>query len=627
MQEATLPRIWNPFSKFTRLIGCLMVFLAIEQNSSAAYVALAVRNGINTFGSGSYVDSYNSGDPLKSINGKYDPTVAGDDGSVLLLYGFPHTLSLGNNDIYGTVYAANANSIQLGPTGGIGTHSWLTNNTGIEPGYFSNDPELSFPIVSFPYSNGIAAPSGSLAFITETNTNSVNVIHSPTLPPTPDTNQFITSLTTNLTLVTVSDYPGDQPGLTTNLIIFISGTSNYLTTITNCSTNAVNAGTNPPSPDESCPSVSPWPEPTNKHLTNWFYYPFTTTNLTNVVYFFSTNYTYTFPVTVYNYVLNTIVFTYQTNFYDHILSGGDYFDIEPYLGETIITGPSRLVLPNGLPPSGITIAPGGSLQLFIGGTNVNLSAGLIANDPGVPADFVIYCSPSVATLNFIPDNAFTGVIVAPNTDITVKGNSFLQGDFSGAIVANSLTVNGKLHLHGDEALDVTPVLSVPPTIYVDFSPSPLIRGTPSSNTWVMAGSQVMFICWNLQSISSLQWFFNATNPIPNATNSTLSFSNLTTDMAGEYSLMISNPAGTMFSQPEWLSVSTNATATLSSPSVTAAGQFQFAVTGVPGLDYLQQGSSKLVDWNLLWVGASPFTYTDANRPVSGNYFYRAEYYP
>jgi hypothetical protein len=220
-----------------------------------------------------------------------------------------------------------------------------------------------------------------------------------------------------------------------------------------------------------------------------------------------------------------------TNSYDDIICG-NYFTTNP-LGNTIVTCPSTLVLPNGYSIQNLTIAPGASLTVYIAGVHsVMIAANTILNQEGLPSDLVVYCTPDVTSLAFSGSAPFAAVLVAPNANTTINGSGNIVMDFSGAVIFNALTMNGHVNFHFDEAL-------------------------------VKQGM------------------------VP----------------------------------------STSLAATLTAPTMSGSGGFQFNVSGVSGFSYIVESSSDLTDWQPVFTNVSPFTFTDTNSGTVGQNFYRAVYEP
>jgi hypothetical protein len=166
---------------------------------------------------------------------------------------------------------------------------------------------------------------------------------------------------------------------------------------------------------------------------------------------------------------------YFTNTYNNILWGSTDLGVtNSYVanslsGSTIIVGDNVvLALPNGLSMSGqdsISIMPfgnvvgtsptapaGANVIVYAAGTSCTIGGNGVANQPGFPIDFILYCAPSVTTLNVGGNFGFNGVLVAPYANMTVNGGGNNTMDFVGCAMVNSATLNGHVNFHYDECL-------------------------------------------------------------------------------------------------------------------------------------------------------------------------------
>jgi hypothetical protein len=98
----------------------------------------------------------------------------------------------------------------------------------------------------------------------------------------------------------------------------------------------------------------------------------------------------------------------------------------------------------------ITLAPGASLKLYVGGSGAIGGNGIV--NPGSALDFIYYGLPSNTSLSFSGNAAFTGVIYAPNAAFTMNGGGSSTYDFVGASITKTVTMNGHFNFHYDEAL-------------------------------------------------------------------------------------------------------------------------------------------------------------------------------
>ena len=153
------------------------VALAGSPSSVASYpVGVLADQGIDYEGSTWLVDSFDSGDPLKSTDGRYDPTKAGDAAEIVTKDGITNSLPTGSALIYGHLYTGSNSPVVLG-TGGIGTHVWLATNSGIEPGYRSSGVNLPFPDTAPPHSSGLVAGPGDVVMPPGTTNHYDQVLH------------------------------------------------------------------------------------------------------------------------------------------------------------------------------------------------------------------------------------------------------------------------------------------------------------------------------------------------------------------------------------------------------------------------------------------------------------------
>jgi hypothetical protein len=147
--------------------------------------------------------------------------------------------------------------------------------------------------------------------------------------------------------------------------------------------------------------------------------------------------------------------------------------------------------------------------------------------------------------------------------------------------------------------------------------APVITSQPASRN-VIAGNPTTF------SVSAIgvptptyQWRKNSVD-ITAATSSSYTISNVQASHAGDYTVVVSNSAGSVTSAVATLGVYNSATATLGSPAVTGNG-IEFSVTGVPSFTYVIQASTNLTSWAPVYTNVSPFTFSYT---ITTNYPYR-----
>lgn len=119
-----------------------------------------------------------------------------------------------------------------------------------------------------------------------------------------------------------------------------------------------------------------------------------------------------------------------------------------------------------------------------------------------------------------------------------------------------------------------------------------------------------------------QWRFNSAN-ISGATSSSYTKSNLSTNDAGNYTVVATNTSGSVTSAVAALTILTSE-ATLSGPVVTN-NTFQLTVSQVSGLSYIVQANTNLstTNWTSISTNTAPFTITDTTFTNNPQRFYRA----
>jgi GH25 family lysozyme M1 (1,4-beta-N-acetylmuramidase) len=125
--------------------------------------------------------------------------------------------------------------------------------------------------------------------------------------------------------------------------------------------------------------------------------------------------------------------------------------------------------------------------------------------------------------------------------------------------------------------------------------------------------------------ASYQWQFNGTN-IAGANGSTYTRTNTQYADAGNYSVVVTNIAGSVTSSNALLSILTAAPAALEVASALPDASLQLRITGDPGATYFVQSSTNLLDWAPLTnitVGAGPFNFAITGLTNDAQRFFRA----
>ena len=163
--------------------------------------AMVSKHAIDLKGNGVAADSFDSSNPAKSTNGKYDASkYMGDFGQVASNGGL---VGVGNANIYGKMHVGPNGGYSLGPNGGVGTHSWqATHGIGVvEPGYYLQDANFTFPDTSLPdTSTGYLTPQPG-DFIFPTN-SVIPTFHTVQSLPTPTPPGLVTNFRGNSATLT-----------------------------------------------------------------------------------------------------------------------------------------------------------------------------------------------------------------------------------------------------------------------------------------------------------------------------------------------------------------------------------------------------------------------------------------
>lgn len=133
------------------------------QGGSMFVKAMVARGQINLNGNNIQTDSFDSSNPLYSTNGQYIASRHRAGGDVATNSGLVNSLSVGNADIYGRVSTGPGGSVSIGSNGSVGDLSWHAGgSSGIQPGYSSDDMNVSFQDVNAPYIIGLPPAPGTV---------------------------------------------------------------------------------------------------------------------------------------------------------------------------------------------------------------------------------------------------------------------------------------------------------------------------------------------------------------------------------------------------------------------------------------------------------------------------------
>lgn len=125
---------------------------------------MVAKGQINLNGQNIATDAFDSGDPNFSNNGQYPtgmPNRIKDNGTVATNSGLTNSLVGGNADIHGKVATGPGGSVSIGSGGVVGTRAWqAAGGTGVQPGWSTDDMNMSFPDVQPPFAIALPATMG-----------------------------------------------------------------------------------------------------------------------------------------------------------------------------------------------------------------------------------------------------------------------------------------------------------------------------------------------------------------------------------------------------------------------------------------------------------------------------------
>jgi len=123
---------------------------------------MVAKSRIDLNGNNIHTDSFDSTDPLLSTFGLYDATKARDNGDIATNSSLTNSVNTGNANIWGHISTGPNGSISIGPNGVAGSKTWALDPADlgkIQPGWFSDDMNVSFPPVNPPFSGGGITPN------------------------------------------------------------------------------------------------------------------------------------------------------------------------------------------------------------------------------------------------------------------------------------------------------------------------------------------------------------------------------------------------------------------------------------------------------------------------------------
>jgi hypothetical protein len=153
---------------------------------------------------------------------------------------------------------------------------------------------------------------------------------------------------------------------------------------------------------------------------------------------------------------------------------------------------------------------------------------------------------------------------------------------------------------------------------------PSISSQPQSQTVMQGRSAVFYVGASGSMPFTYQWAMNGL-PMPGATDRSLLFTNAQPFNAGNYTITVSNSAGSVTSSAASLTVLPASPASFSGAQMTPAG-FKCQLSVSSGFTYLISASTNLQDWTPISTNTATSNSLTVTDPTATNYlrrFYRA----
>jgi hypothetical protein len=479
----------------------------VETSRSGILAKGMVAEGqINLKGNNISSDSFDSEDPAYSTLSLYDPNKSKANGDIATNSGLTNSLNVGNANVSGHISTGPGGTIAIGSNGKVGDKEWMADSTktGIQPGYSSDDMNVSFDPVQIPFTGGYSttAPGGTVTNLVVLSSNTVTTSTSyPTGPGTVYTNTTITksstypssgtyvgTVQTNLVYDTTVSKPtsGFVGVIATNTASFTSSNAptsgTYLGTVITNLTAWMTSATMPSGyysivtnttrvTEREYPAAGTYVgSVTTNYKSNGQVRDYSYNEITGYSYRNITGYTYE-KITGYSFwridkyqyaqitgydLVNRVFYTNAVvETYDFIFNDGNY-QLSTLSGKVLVRSNAVVHITDNVQLTGgtdkIQILPGASLKLYVSAESASIGGQGVVNETGVANNFYYYGLPTNTQLSFGGNADFVGVIYAPQADFTLGGGGTGTYDFVGASVTKTATMNGHYNFHYDEAL-------------------------------------------------------------------------------------------------------------------------------------------------------------------------------
>ena len=138
------------------------------QPSTKFPVAMMSLNKLDLNGNNVYTDSFDSSDPTKSTNGRYDSAKKQANGDIASNDTVTNSVDIGNADIYGTASTGPGGTVKMGKNGSVGPTFVSSDRAdtvaaGVAKGWIRNDFKADVPAVTLPTGLSSAANLGNIS--------------------------------------------------------------------------------------------------------------------------------------------------------------------------------------------------------------------------------------------------------------------------------------------------------------------------------------------------------------------------------------------------------------------------------------------------------------------------------
>jgi len=135
--------------------------------------------------------------------------------------------------------------------------------------------------------------------------------------------------------------------------------------------------------------------------------------------------------------------------YQYVLGTGLY-EAKQVNGDILVKGDATLVVTDRLQLNSAQILPDAKLKLYVLAPSASLKG--IGNQSTDALHFIYFGLYNNVDVSMSGNSAFCGVLYAPNATLNLSGGGADNVDFSGAIIAKCVKVNGHYSFHFDEAV-------------------------------------------------------------------------------------------------------------------------------------------------------------------------------